>query len=159
MGSRVRVPPRSPISVLRPAGCVFLDRKLSWLLGLMHTLCTLSIQKFFYRMLSHVYASGMSHSSPRTERSAESLPLIIPHSHSSHPTGPRSSRPYCMALLGSETLRHVRVPEIPAPRFNSFPKKYVPLEEAVAVAAVNLAGRDCTYKHQNCPIGGRRGFD
>ena len=34
----------------------------------------------------------MSHSSPSTQRSAESLPLIMPHSKSSQ--GPRFSRPY-----------------------------------------------------------------
>jgi hypothetical protein len=34
-----------------------------------------------------LYVSSISHSSPKTHRSAESLPLIMPHSKSSH--GPR----------------------------------------------------------------------
>ena len=37
------------------------------------------------------YVSSISHSSPKTQRSAESLPLIMPHSKSSH--GPRFSLP------------------------------------------------------------------
>src|SRR6266446_2989958 len=46
--------------------------------------------------------SSMSHSSPRTQRSAESLPLIIPHSKSSQ--GPRFSNPYFFSTLRADFL-------------------------------------------------------
>ena len=43
------------------------------------------------------YVSSMSHSSPRTQRSADSLPLIMPHSKSSQ--GPRFFLPYSSSVL------------------------------------------------------------
>jgi hypothetical protein len=50
------------------------------------------------------YVSSMSHSSPSTQRKAESLPFTIPHSKSLH--GPRFSSPY---------LRSTRAAALSAP--------------------------------------------